>query len=151
VKPKPPPERKVAPADLKRDVAPTASARNERKSAGGASTSTPSERSGGASSSRSAAKAEAAYLAALRRAISRHQRYPDDARRRRRTGVVTLSFVVQGDGRIRQVRVTKSSGDASLDEAAMQALQRLNRFKPIPANIGRSEWPMRVPIRFDLK
>jgi protein TonB len=110
-----------------------------------------SGRSGGAASGRSTAKAEAAYLAALQRAIARHQRFPNDARRRRQTGVVTLSFVVQGDGRIRQVSIAKSSGEASLDEAAVQAMKRLNRFKPIPAVIGRREWAMRVPIRFDLK
>jgi protein TonB len=101
--------------------------------------------------SRSAGAAEAAYLAELQRAIARHQRFPDDARRRQRTGVATLSFVVLGDGRIRQVRVLSSSGDASLDEAAVEAMQRLNRFKPIPAVIGRQEWAMRVPIRFDLR
>ncbi len=85
------------------------------------------------------------------RAIARHQRFPDEARKRGKTGVATLSFVVQGDGGIRQVRVAKSSGDASLDQAAVQAMQRLSRFKPIPAVIGRQEWAMRVPIRFDLR
>lgn len=99
----------------------------------------------------SAGAAEAAYLAELQRAIARHQRFPDDARRRQKTGVATLSFVVQGDGSIRRVHVLRSSGDTSLDEAAVQAMQRLNRFKPIPAVIGRQEWAMRVPIRFDLR
>lgn len=108
-------------------------------------------RSGGAATSPSAGKAEAAYLAELQRAIARHQRFPDEARKRGKTGVATLSFVVQGDGGIRQVRVAKSSGDASLDQAAVQAMQRLSRFKPIPAVIGRQEWAMRVPIRFDLR
>jgi len=106
---------------------------------------------GDTSASRSARNAEAAYLAELQRAIARHQQFPSEARRKRQTGVTTLSFVVQRDGRIRQVRVTKSSGNASLDEAAMTAMQRLNRFKPIPAVIDRQEWPMRVPIRFDLR
>lgn len=95
--------------------------------------------------------AEAAYLAELQRAIARHQRYPDDARRRRKTGVVTLAFVLQGDGRIRQVQVQGSAGDSSLDAAALQALKRLDRFKPIPPAIGRQTWAMRVPIRFDLR
>jgi protein TonB len=49
------------------------------------------------------------------------------------------------------VRIAKSSGDVNLDEAAVQAMQRLNRFKPIPTVIGRQEWAMRVPIRFDLR
>jgi len=95
--------------------------------------------------------AERAYLAQLQRAIGRHQRFPDDARKRRTTGVVTIAFVVKADGRIRDIRLAESSGDSSLDEAALQALHRLNRFKPIPATIGRQSWSMRVPIRFDLR
>jgi protein TonB len=49
------------------------------------------------------------------------------------------------------VSIAKSSGDSALDQAAMQALQRLGRFKPIPVSIGRASWSMRVPIRFDLR
>ncbi len=97
------------------------------------------------------ARAEQVYLAELQRAIGRHQRFPDDARKRRKTGTATLSFVIKSDGRIRSVRLAKSSGDASLDKAALQALHRLNRFKPIPVAIGRSSWTLRVPIRFDLR
>jgi len=109
--------------------------------------------SGGGSTPGSNAKrdAEHAYLAQLQRAIGRYQRFPDDARKRRRTGVVTVAFVVMADGRIREVKLHSSSGDSSLDKAALQALHRLNRFKPIPASIGRQSWPMRVPIRFDLR
>lgn len=106
---------------------------------------------GGSGATGSTAKAEASYLAELQRAIARHQRFPDDARRRNKTGTATLSFLVQGDGSIRQVRVAKSSGDANLDAAAVEAMQRLNRFKPIPPTIGRQSWSLRVPIRFDLR
>lgn len=115
------------------------------------STKAQTRSSGSPSAGRTSRNAEAAYLAELQRAIARHQQFPSEARRKRQTGVTTLSFVVQRDGRIRQVRVTKSSGNASLDEAAMTAMQRLSRFKPIPAVIDRQEWPMRVPIRFDLR
>jgi protein TonB len=106
---------------------------------------------GGSPSPAARASAERAYLAELQRAIARQQRFPEEARRRRVTGVATLAFVVQADGRIGQVRVVGSSGDSALDQAAVQALSRLGRFKPIPSSIGRSSWPMRVPIRFDLR
>ncbi len=97
------------------------------------------------------AAAERAYLSELQRAISRFQRFPEEARKGRKTGIVTVSFVLQADGRIRQVAIAKSSGDPSLDQAALEALHRLDRFKPIPAAIGRGTWSMRVPIRFDLR
>ncbi len=103
----------------------------------------------GSSSGR--AQAEAAYLAELQRAIKRQQRYPEAARHRGAVGTATLTFVLQADGRIDRVQVAKSTGDTELDEAAVQALNRLGRFKPIPLAIGRESWTLRIPIRFDLR
>jgi protein TonB len=97
------------------------------------------------------AAAERAYLAELQRAISGRQRFPEEARRRHKSGVATVAFVVATDGRISQVRIVQSAGDPNLDRAALDALNRLGRFKPIPAVLGRSSWSMRVPIRFDLR
>ena len=95
--------------------------------------------------------AERAYLTALQRAIARHQHYPAGARRHGQTGVATLAFVIEADGHLSQIRLAQSSGHASLDQAALQALARLGRFDPIPKSIGRSRWSLRIPIRFDLK
>lgn len=147
--PKPP--KRVEVADSPTKTPPHDTRALSPSSAGPAASRSQAGSAGAAATARSAGKAEAAYLAELQRAIARHQRFPDDARKRHKTGVTTLSFVVKGDGSIRQVRVAKSSGDANLDEAAVRAMARLNRFKPIPAVIGRQEWAMRVPIRFDLR
>lgn len=96
------------------------------------------------------ARAESNYLAELRQAILRNQRYPEQARRRGAEGLALLTFVIQADGQIDQVRLTHSSGDQALDQAAISALATLGRFKPIPPAIGRATWPLRVPIRFNL-
>lgn len=93
---------------------------------------------------------EGAFLAELQRAIIRHQRYPEQARREGRQGSATLSFVLLGDGRFDQVRVARSSGDRDLDQAAIESLQRLGRFRPIPLDLGRDRWPLSVVIRFNL-
>ncbi len=103
----------------------------------------------GSSSGR--AQAEAAYLAELQRAIKRQQRYPEAARHRGAVGTATLTFVLQADGRIDRVQIAKSTGDTELDQAAVQALNQLGRFKPIPLAIGRGSWTLRIPIRFDLR
>jgi protein TonB len=66
-------------------------------------------------------------------------------------GTVTVFFVIKADGRIVSARVSKSSGSDLLDDAALDTLNRLGRFKPIPAGIGRNRWPLRVPIRFALE
>ncbi len=102
-------------------------------------------------SSRERAQAEGAYLAELQRAIKRQQRYPEAARHRGAAGTTTLTFVLQADGRIDRVQVARSAGDTELDQAAVEAINRLGRFKPIPSVIGRDSWTLRIPIRFDLR
>jgi protein TonB len=99
----------------------------------------------------SRAAAESLYLAELQRAIAKRRFYPDEARRRNREGAVTVSFVILADGRITQIRVTRSSGWDSLDGAAVRALENLGRFKPIPDEIDRTRWALRVPINFALR
>ncbi len=103
----------------------------------------------GSSSER--ARAEGAYLAELQRAIKRQQRYPEAARHRGTEGTATLTFVLQADGRIDRVQVARSAGDTELDQAAVEAINRLGRFKPIPSVLGRDSWTLRIPIRFDLR
>ncbi len=135
-------------ASPRKQTAPAAASTGTRpKSADGSTAGAAARPATGATS----AAAERAYLAELQRAISRHQQFPEAARQRRKTGVATVAFVVTADGRITQARISKSSGDPDLDQAAVATLNRLGRFKPIPAAIGRTSWPMRVPIRFDLR
>ncbi|WP_213378325.1 energy transducer TonB [Allochromatium tepidum] len=110
---------------------------------------TPTTQSGESTAGQRAA--ERAYLAALQRAIARHQRYPAGARRHGQTGVATLAFVIEADGRLSQIRLAQSSGHDALDRSALQALTRLGRFDPIPKSLGRSAWSLRIPIRFDLE
>jgi protein TonB len=97
------------------------------------------------------ARAEGDYLAELQRAIKRHQRYPDRARSEGREGSTTLTFVLLADGGMEAVKVARTSGDRELDRAAIEALKRLNRFRPIPLEFGRRRWPLSVSIRFDLR
>jgi protein TonB len=94
---------------------------------------------------------ESRYLDGLRRAIEKNRYYPRKAHRRGREGQVLVSFVVQADGRITDIRVSEGSDWRSLDKAAVDALERLGRYEPIPAAFGREQWALRVPINFALK
>jgi protein TonB len=91
------------------------------------------------------------YLAELQQAIARHRFYPRHARRRGLEGEVAISFVIQADGRITDVRVAKSSGSDSLDQAGVRTLKDVGRFRPIPEELGRSRWVLRVPISYALR
>jgi protein TonB len=97
------------------------------------------------------ASLEGEYLRGLQKAIVRNRFYPPGAKREDVKGVVTVAFTVQGDGRLGDIRVAKGSGFEVLDQAAVETLRRLGSYRPIPAGIGRSRWPVRVPIVFDLR
>jgi protein TonB len=76
--------------------------------------------------------------------------YPASARRRHQEGVVTMQVWVDDKGRAGQIRVTRSSGVAVLDEAAQAAV---NNWIFVPAHQGAtpvSAW-VEVPVRFRLE
>jgi protein TonB len=94
---------------------------------------------------------EGEYLRGLQQAIGRNRFYPQGARRQDLTGVVAVAFTIHADGRLDDIRVSNGSGFDVLDQAALETLRRLGSYKPIPPVTGRSRWPVRVPIVFDLR
>jgi len=66
----------------------------------------------------------------LRAAIQRRVVYPDVARRMGWQGKVIVTFVLEKDGRVRDVRVSSSSGQARLDASARQAVERAAPLPP---------------------
>ncbi|MCC2960370.1 M56 family metallopeptidase [Massilia sp. IC2-278] len=59
--------------------------------------------------------------------------YPAEALAKRLQGTVTLQFKVEADGSVQDSKVMKSSGDASLDEAARVAIAKCT-FTPATVN-----------------
>ena len=89
-----------------------------------------------------------AYRAAIRREIERHKRYPARAKMMRKQGIVNVSFSVGADGSLSGERVTKSSGDESLDNAALEAVRSARPVGPKPAGFASS---VNVPISFTIQ
>jgi periplasmic protein TonB len=106
---------------------------------------------GGTGDAAGIAAQEGAYLKGLTQAIALNRFYPPAAQRQEVTGVVLVAFTIQADGTLGDFRVAKGSGSEVIDQAAVETVRRLGSYKPIPAGIGRSRWPVRVPIRFDLR
>ena len=79
-----------------------------------------------------AAVASEASLASIRQQVqtelARHFHYPNTAIRRNWSGTVEVVFRVEPDGRVYDVRMKKSSGRSILDEAALQAMQKVERI-----------------------
>jgi protein TonB len=63
-------------------------------------------------------------------------------------GEVIVAFAVGSNGGVRSARVARSSGVASVDKAALQAIRKASPFPPIPANAGRSTWEFSIPLAF---
>lgn len=90
----------------------------------------------------------AAYRAAIRREIERHKRYPARAKMMRKQGKVGISFSVAPDGALVNARIVQSSGDDSLDNAALEAV---NNAKSVGARPSGLPIGLNVPISFTLQ
>lgn len=103
-------------------------------------------------------RADAARAAAAKRIVSkpsivsrRKPTYPSSARRAGHQGTVTVSFTVSSSGSVTSVRVSRSSGHSSLDNAAISAVRRW-RFKPARNGLGQAtSYKYSIPIPFVLK
>lgn len=75
----------------------------------------------------------AAWGAAIHAKIQRNMRYPRGARN---SGTAKLALQVASNGALRGLKLTRSSGDAKLDEAALRAVSRAGRFEPAPRKLA---------------
>lgn len=77
--------------------------------------------------------------------LASHKRYPSAARQRGEEGEVLVSFTVEGDGRVIEVTVAKSSGHADLDAAALGMLQGAS----VPPPGAAAKRTVRIHFRLD--
>lgn len=70
-------------------------------------------------------------------------RYPDAARERGLTGTVTILFDVTPSGAVANVRIASSSGEAILDRAAKQGVERWSPPQGLWGGVN-----LRVPVTF---
>lgn len=75
--------------------------------------------------------------------------YPKDAEKKRIEGSVQLRILVIEDGTVNKVEIITSSGNASLDDAAVKAAKR-TRFRPGIKNGKRVAMWIEYPIQFAL-
>ncbi|RWP84165.1 MAG: energy transducer TonB [Mesorhizobium sp.] len=81
--------------------------------------------------------------------IKRHTRYPSSAKARRVEGRPYVAFTVDSSGRVLSAKLSRSSGDADLDRAALAVLQGATVPKP-PPELG-SRLSRTAPFVFSLR
>ncbi len=67
--------------------------------------------------------------------IEPYRRYPDDAGQAGVGGVVRLAFQIDRSGGVQGVWISRSSGSASLDAAAVATVRRAEPLPAIPAGL----------------
>ncbi|MDO4777122.1 MAG: TonB family protein [Cardiobacteriaceae bacterium] len=83
------------------------------------------------------------YHGGLQRALARNK-----PRNIRDQGTVTIAFTVEANGRFSNIRISKSSGNPALDNAALATVQKTAKYQPTPSGQAMS---FNIPIRFSRK
>lgn len=80
---------------------------------------------------------DAAYQEAWRAKIERlgELNYPKDAKQRRLTGSLLLDVAINADGSVQEITLRRSSGEKTLDDAAIYIVKLSAPFAPLPADI----------------
>jgi TonB family protein len=80
--------------------------------------------------------------------LSRFKQYPADARAAGAQGAASVSFGIDGGGRVTSVSLARGSGIASIDREVVAMVRRASPFPPPPDGRGRD---FTVPVRFNLR
>jgi len=89
-----------------------------------------------------------AFLKLLREKIQAHREYPYVAKRLGYQGVTTVRFTLSQAGDLTMLKVAEPSGHSVLDQAALDAIQKITPLKP-PSMMGNLR--IEIPVAFELK
>jgi len=90
------------------------------------------------------------YLRHFRQRVHEALIYPLAARRQGLGGTVELDVWLEATGRVRDVRVVRSSSHRLLDEAAVETIRGLGPI-PFPDSLPRRSLLIRIPLVFELR
>ena len=74
------------------------------------------------------------YFSGIKEKIEWAWVYPQEAQQRGQMGVLTLTFTILRDGSLKTVKLVRSSGFQSLDQAAIRAVRDAADFGPMPSS-----------------
>lgn len=96
-------------------------------------------------------KSKISWESLVKGKINKMRNYPEDARRRKRTGTAVITFSVDARGEILSTQLVSSSGTLSLDRAALNALTRARPLPPPPEElVKQGVRKVTLPVEFGL-
>ncbi len=90
------------------------------------------------------------YIGRVRMVIENHKQYPYVARKRRIQGRVVVRFVIETDGKVRDVSLVEKSRYRLLNTAALDSVKASSPFPKPPAQFFSGPVPLEIPIVFTL-
>jgi protein TonB len=96
-------------------------------------------------------EAQIVWQKALLLQLDRNKRYPAAARQKHLEGTATVQFSIDRAGKVILSRLAKSSGVKSLDDEAINVLDRASPLPAPPPGIGDSTIEIVLPIQFRFK
>jgi protein TonB len=84
-------------------------------------------------------------------AISKYKKYPRIAQQRGWQGEVIVELSLDGNGKLRSKQILQSSGYDSLDQQALEMVEKALPFPPPPEALRGSNFTIKVPIPFKLE
>lgn len=94
------------------------------------------------------------YVQAMRRAVggywNQNQTSIDPSVRAARKAITTLTFTIGRDGSVKNIRVSQSSGNRSMDDAAQRSLLGVDHFPPLPSDYPGNYVNVSFDFGFDL-
>jgi TonB family protein len=91
------------------------------------------------------------YLGQLLLRLESRKFYPPESERLREEGIVEVAFTLAKDGRILEAKIQVGSASSELNQAAVDTVRRLGRFRPIPDELSQSDLIIVVPFVYRLK
>lgn len=90
------------------------------------------------------------YFDMVRMKIESAKIYPESARGKLIEGRVTLRFTILPDGQVTSLKIFRYSGNRSLDQAALKAVEDAAPFARPPSSLFQGPLPMELAITFEL-
>jgi TonB family protein len=94
---------------------------------------------------------ESPYAKAVVRQVGPRIIYPKSAREGGLQGDVRVAYFIRRTGELRDVRLESSSGNRTLDEAALNAVRMAAPFPPLPEEIKADQVKIVMPVHFRLR
>ncbi len=88
------------------------------------------------------------YTKSIQVKIAKEKIYPALAKKRRQQGKAILSFKLNQDGKVFDLKVEKSSGHDNLDQAARRAIKKGEPYPLIPETLNKKYAYFKIPISF---